>query len=134
MKRAIHFANSLNTYRVFFVLLVLFSHTVFSQNQDSVMIRKLYDYYLVKGKAYSNLEELCTTIGARLSGSPEAEKAVQWAKKAMYAAGADTVILQPCMVPHWVRGKKEKCTVFSTRSKLNIPLTCLALGGSEGTG
>lgn len=52
----------------------------------------------------------------------------------MYAAGADTVILQPCMVPHWVRGQKEKCTLSSTKLKLNNPLNCVALGSSVGTG
>lgn len=70
-----------------------------AHTQDSLMLRKIYDYYLTNSKCYSNLEELCTGIGARLSGSPQAEKAVQWAKRAMYAAKADTVILQPCIVP-----------------------------------
>jgi carboxypeptidase Q len=102
--------------------------------QDSVTLRNIYDYYLTKSKCYSNLEYLCTKIGGRLSGSPQAEQAVQWAKKAMYAAGADTVFLQPCMVPHWERGKKEKCHLTSLKFKLNSPLKCIALGSSVGTG
>jgi carboxypeptidase Q len=103
-----------------------------AQNKDSLMLRKFYDHYLVQSKAYDNLKYLCSTIGGRLSGSPQAEKAVQWAKKAMYAAGADTVILEPCMVPHWVRGEKEKCKMSA--GALSVSLKCLALGSSVGTG
>lgn len=118
--------------KILALLLSGLSSLAFSQNQDSVMMRKLYTYYMVEGKAYLNLEQLCTTIGGRLSGSAQAEKAVAWTKKAMYAAGADTVILQPCMVPHWVRGKKEKCTL--TSGGLSISLNCAALGNSSATG
>jgi len=116
--------------KYFFLFLICATSLAFSQNQDSLMLRKLYDYHLTQSKTYSNLEGLCIKIGARLSGSPQAEQAVQWAKKVMYAAGADTVFLQPCKVPHWVRGEKEKCIVSSSQTHLN----CLALGGSVGTG
>lgn len=119
------------------IITFLFAATfiaTFAQNQDSVTLRKLYDFYLTKSKCYSNLEYLTTKIGGRISGSPQAEQAVQWAKKAMYEAGADTVILQPCMVPHWVRGKKEKCNLKSNTLNLSKSLNCVALGSSVGTG
>jgi len=116
-----------------FLFIAFFSNAVICQNQDSLTIRKLYDYYLTQSKTYSNLETLCLKIGGRISGSPQAAQAVEWAKKAMYAAGADTVILQPCMVPHWERGAKEKC-YFTTASKQNVNLKCVALGSSVGTG
>ncbi len=122
---------------VFFVFVLLFGinfQTVTAQNKDSLLLRKIYDYYLTKSNCYSNLEYLATKIGGRLSGSKQAEKAVEWAKIAMYAAGADTVILQPCMVPHWVRGQKEKCNLTSAKLKLNKALSCIALGSSVGTG
>jgi Zn-dependent M28 family amino/carboxypeptidase len=38
------------------------------------------------------------------------------------------------MVPHWVRGKKEKCILNSAKLKLNRNLNCVALGSSVGTG
>lgn len=117
-----------------FAITLFITANAFAQNQDSLMVRRIYDYYLTQSKAYSNLEYLATKIGGRISGSPEAEKAVYWAKKAMYEAGADTVVLQPCMVPHWVRGKKEKCMLASTKLKLNANLNCCALGSSVGTG
>ena len=80
----------------------------FSQNDDSVMIRKISDYYLSQSRCYDNLVELTTKVGARLSGSPEAAKAVEWTFNVMKESGADTVYLQECKVPHWVRGAKEK--------------------------
>jgi len=106
----------------------------FSQEKnDSLQIRRIYDYYLSKSQCYSNLETLCKTVGGRLSGSPQAAQAVEWAKKTMYAAGADTVILQPCMVKHWVRGKKEVCQLRLKGQPVQ-PLRCIALGNSVGTG
>lgn len=111
-----------------FSLLLL---TTFSQINDSLQLRKLYDYYLTKSRCYSNLEYLTSKIGGRLSGSAQAADAVTWARKAMYEAGADTVMLQPCMVPHWVRGKKEVCRI-NFKNPVNIK--CVALGSSVGTG
>jgi len=49
----------------------------------------------------------------------------------MLAAGADTVILQPCMVPHWVRGDKEICK-YEVQGKTKT-ISCIALGSSVGT-
>lgn len=116
------------------IFLFLFAGTLCAQNSDSVALRKIYDYYLSNSKCYSNLSYLCFKIGNRLSGSPQAERSVAWAKKAMYEAGADTVILQPCKVPHWVRGAKEKCQILSSNSAISGALNCLALGSSVGTG
>ena len=64
---------------------------------DSAMIRKIYSEALSNGKSYSNLDYLSNKIGGRLSGSPQAQQAVDWAFKAMKEAGADTVFLQECM-------------------------------------
>lgn len=114
------------------LLLLSLFNVSFSQNQDSITIRKIYDYYLTDSKCYKNLEFLCKTIGGRLSGSPQAEKSVYWAKKAMYDAGADTVYLQPCKVTHWERGEKEKCEIrYSSMS--TKALSIIALGGSVAT-
>jgi carboxypeptidase Q len=116
-----------------FLFLLFFSVTVHlsAQNNDSLMLRKIYDHYLTESKCYSNLEYLATKIGGRISGSKQAETAVYWAKKALYAAGADTVYLQPCMVPHWVRGKIETCNYSSTKLKMtNKALAITTLGSS----
>ena len=77
-------------FKITFALLFI-SQIGFAQNQDSVLIRKIYDEALVNGKAYPNLEYLCKKIGARLSGSPGAQKAVEWTKKLMEEYGFDKV-------------------------------------------
>lgn len=122
---------NINSKLLFCVLVSLWFIKLPAQNQDSLMVRRIYDFYLTQSKCYENLSDLTSKIGGRLSGSPQAEQAVQWAKRAMYEAGADTVILQPCMVRHWVRGKKEKCQITGSNPK---ELKCVALGNSVGTG
>ncbi|WP_366670659.1 M20/M25/M40 family metallo-hydrolase [Hymenobacter taeanensis] len=99
---------------------------------DSLNIRKIYDEALAHGQSYANLRELTGTIGGRLSGSPEAEKAVQWGKATMEKMGLDRVYLQEVMVPHWVRGAKEKAQARGAKGK-GIMLNVCALGGSVGT-
>ena len=116
----------------FLLVFLTLTVTSFSQKSDSLVLRKVFDYYLTQSKCYSNLEFLSTKIESRLSGSPGAAKAVVWAKRAMYEAGADTVYLQPCMVPHWVRGQKETCTFTNQHNKI-INLNICALGNSIST-
>ncbi|MFI5136571.1 MAG: M20/M25/M40 family metallo-hydrolase [Sphingobacteriales bacterium] len=82
-------------------------------------------------KCYSNLHDLCKNIGPRLSGSANAQKAVEWSKKLMDSYGFDRVFLQEVMVPHWVRGQKEQCIIINGKSR--IPLAVTALGMSVAT-
>ena len=119
----------------FLTVLLLFSLTISSQaqNEDSIVIRKIFDEALQNGKAYDHLKVLCKNIGHRLSGSPQAAEAVKWAEKAMADFGADTVFKKDVMVPHWDRGAKEKAEIFPSKSRNIIPLNVLALGGSVGT-
>jgi carboxypeptidase Q len=101
------------------------------QNADSVAIKKFFNEALTNSVAYKNLDHLANDIGGRLAGSPEAAKAVEWARKAMMGAGADTVWLQECTVPHWVRGEKEKGTIFYKNESRDVPVC--ALGESIAT-
>lgn len=101
-------------------------------NKDSLMFAKIYEQALVRGKCYENLDYLANKIGARLSGSPQNAAAVEWAKQIMDTLGFDRVELQPVMVPHWVRGKKEVAKIISSKSgATEVPI--LALGGSAAT-
>lgn len=100
---------------------------------DSAMIKKIFNEALTNGKSYSNLDYLSNKIGGRLSGSPEAQKAVEWTYKAMKEAGADTVYLQECMVPHWVRGEKESAKIISVATGSSKEVPVCALGGSIAT-
>jgi len=73
------------------------------------------------------LRHLCKNIGPRLSGSANAQKAVEFGYNQMKAYRFDTVFLQPVMVPHWERGPVEK--VVANGKSLRVK----ALGGSVGT-
>ncbi|MGN7821776.1 M20/M25/M40 family metallo-hydrolase [Chitinophaga sp. 22536] len=105
-----------------------------AQQSDSLVLRQLADEVLRNSTAYENLRVLTKTIGGRLAGSPQMPKAEQWGVNALKAAGADTVYLQECMVPHWVRGAKEEARIVSKLRDFVPPLNVLALGNSVGTG
>ncbi len=116
---------------VFVCSLLLLSFVSFAQTEDSVFIRRIADEILINSKAYSNLHTLTKQIGGRLAGSPGMVKAEQWGQRALRAAGADTVWLQQCMVPHWVRGGKDEATAITGNSKKTLDV--VALGNSVGT-
>jgi carboxypeptidase Q len=101
-------------------------------NFDSVLIRRISDEILRNGKAYENLRVLCKEVGPRLSGSPGAEKAIVETARMLREAGADTVFLQPCMVPRWIRGAKEEAHLTLAGGKRQ-PIRVVALGNSVGT-
>ena len=54
---------------------------------DSVIIREFYNMALSEGEAYENLRYLCKEIGARITGSTEAQIAVEWGQKIMSEYG-----------------------------------------------
>ena len=83
---------------------------------------------LTSDRAYTRLSELCDGIGHRLSGSKQLDLAIEWAAASMRADGLD-VVLQPVMVPRWVRGR-ESAEMVEPRQ---MPLAMLGLGGSVGT-
>jgi len=106
----------------------------FSQNEDSAMIKKISDEILLNGKAYTNLYTLCKSVGQRLSGSAGMYKGEAWGLKTLKDAGAANVYLQECMVPHWVRGKKEKAG-YKTKKGIGDPsFNILSIGNAVGTG
>ena len=115
------------------VTILLCQFICLAQTEDSIAIKKISDEVLSNGTAYENLRFLCKKIGPRLSGSPQAQKAVDATARMLKEAGADTVYLQPCMVPHWVRGEKEKGFI-QVANKEKYLLHLCSLGNSEGTG
>lgn len=110
---------------------LLFATFFFGQN-DSAMIRKIYNEALLKGHAYDDLRSLCKDIGPRLSGSSEAAMAVRWSEQKMRSYGFDKVYLQPIMVPHWERGNPETAWISRTEGSIE-KMTIKALGGSIST-
>ena len=117
----------------FAFLLMFISVTGDCQNRDSVMVKKIVDETMTNGTAYTNLRMLCKQVGPRLSGSSNHYKAVLLTRQMLTTIGVDTVYLQACMVPHWVRGGKEAGEITITGGK-KMPLHLTALGNSVGTG
>lgn len=109
------------------IILIATTFNFYSQNSDSIYIKKMYDYFLTESNCYENLSYVCKKIGNRLSGSENAQKAIEWAYQTMKQAGADTVYLQPLKVPVWKRGKAY-CYLHINEKKLALHI--LALGNS----
>lgn len=120
-------------FSVFLFSAFSFPH-VFAQSEDSVMIKKISEEILLNGKAPENLFSLCKTVGTRLSGSAGMYKAEAWGIKALEEAGAEKAYLQQCMVPHWVRGKKEIARYRTGKRSADPSFDVLAIGNSVGTG
>jgi hypothetical protein len=99
---------------------------------DSTIIRKFYNEALASGKAYGWLDTLSNKIGGRLSGSKEAAQAVEWGERLFRSLNVN-VVKQECMVPHWVRGEKEKASIVPSKTKNVIHVPICALGGSIAT-
>jgi len=113
-----------------FVALNSFGQTVVQS--DSTFIRKIYDEALEKGESYENLRSLCKDIGARITGSAEAEMAIKWGEKLLNSYNFDKVYLQEITVPHWERGTKEAAWIENDKGEIR-KLNIAALGMSTGT-
>ena len=121
----------------FSLLLILLSLSQIlsaQSNEDAFFLRQIYTKSLTEGQAYNWLTHLSTNIGGRLAGSPQAAAAVEYTKQMLDSLGLDSVWLEPCMVPHWIRGEKEIVRIINSRKLGSIELNALALGNSVGTG
>jgi len=115
-----------------FFLIIVFINLK-AQNNDSLLIKKIYNEALSDNTAIENLRYLTKKIGGRICGSPQAAAAVEWSKQLMQTMGLDTVYLQKMNVVNWKRGEPEIGTITSTIfGTLNISIC--ALGTSVGTG
>ena len=101
-------------------------------SEDSVMVERIHDHVLGQGGCVEDLRVLCKEVGARLSGSPEADAAILWGAKTLREAGAPEVRMQPVVVPHWERGDAERAWLRVDGGEAE-PLRISALGGSVGS-
>jgi hypothetical protein len=126
------------TLTALFLTLIFLTCTLHGKAQnDSLIIRQIFDEVLTKGRAYSNLSDLCLNIGHRLSGSEGAAKSVKWGYDVLKKSGADTVYLMEVEVPVWNRGTVERVAVqMGTKGsgQGKRELHACSLGGSVGTG
>ena len=114
------------------LLIIFILFTQFSYTQDDIVIKDIFNTSLTKSKAYSWLDYLSNQIGGRLSGSLEAERAIEWGKVELEKLNFDKVWLQPVMVPRWVRGPKE-FALIETEPGITFNVPIAALGGSVAT-
>jgi len=96
-------------------------------------VERLVRRALSEGRAYTRLAELVDVAPHRLSGSPGAAAAVEWARQTMEREGLQNVRLEPVTVPHWVRGEVAELRVSGPPALAGAPLSIVALGGSVGT-
>ncbi|MGB0173274.1 MAG: M20/M25/M40 family metallo-hydrolase [Flavobacteriaceae bacterium] len=117
---------------ILITLLLIMFYAEAQQQKDSLMLQSIYRTALLDGKAYDWLDYLTNQIGGRLSGSLNAERAVEWSKEELEKLNLDKVWLQPVLVPKWVRGPKEFALIETEPGvTFNVPIT--ALGGSVAT-
>ena len=100
--------------------------------KDSAMVADIHRHILGQGACVEDLRILCKDIGARLSGSPEADAAIRWGEETLRKAGAPEVRLQPVMVPHWERSTTELAWMRVDGGEAE-PLAIRALEGSVGS-
>jgi len=79
--------------------------------------------------AWQRLAELTDTIGHRLSGSPELDRAIAWAVAKMQEDGLENVHTEKVMVPRWVRGSERAEILEPARHQIAM----LGLGDSVAT-
>ena len=106
---------------------------VFSE-QTLTDLKRLQKAALSSDYAYREVAHLANNIGARLTGSAQAAKAVEYVANEMRALGCD-VQLEKVIVPHWIRGEESaSLTQFpgqAPNTTQKIVLT--ALGASVAT-
>ncbi len=105
-------------------LLLFASGSAFGQSTADTIIARA----LQSERAYETLSHITDDIGARLTGSAGAAKAVRWTTQQFREWGIP-VSNEPVKVPHWVRGREEARLVSPAGQK--IVLT--AIGGSVAT-
>jgi len=97
---------------------------------DSLVVRSIFDEALLDGKSYGQLNYLCKVIGHRLTGSQQADDAVNWAQKQVGSYGVSRLAQQSVEADHWRRGDKEWVAISED---VDMLLNASALGGSVST-
>lgn len=118
--------------KLFFLTIAILGIRLIAAQSDSTVIRSFFTEALTKGKSYEDLHYLCKEIGHRISGSAQAQMAVEWGKQKMEEYGLENVQLQQVMVPHWENGTAEVGWIQKSNGQLE-KVDILALGGSIGT-
>jgi len=92
-------------------------------------ISQLRDSALKSNLGYEILESLTTEVGARMAGTPQDTKAVNWAVAKFEELGFDKVWKEPVTFNTWIRGVETAEVISPYPQSLHIT----ALGGSVAT-
>jgi Zn-dependent M28 family amino/carboxypeptidase len=97
-------------------------------------LAKIRDAALASDYAYRQVAHLTENIGPRISGSPQAQQAVEYVAGELRRLGLE-VMLEKVMVPHWVRGEERaELTVFPGQAPhTSQRIVLAALGNSPAT-
>ncbi len=89
--------------RLFTLTMTLLCAMTVHADDNAAALNAIRDRAMTSDWTYQRLSDLTYKIGPRLSGSPQAQAAVEQVAAAMKADGFK-VTLQPMRAPHWVRG------------------------------
>ena len=98
-------------------------------------LKRLQQAALTSDYAYRQVAHLSNNIGSRLTGSAQADKAVEYVASELKAIGCE-VQLERVRVPHWVRGEETAALVQFPGQAANTTqkIVLCALGDSVPTG
>jgi carboxypeptidase Q len=91
--------------------------------------RRILEASLAGDGAWQKVSALADSFGARLSGSPALDRAIEWARDAFARDGQEHVSLEPTRVPVWLRGSESA----ELTAPISRGLHVLGLGGTVGT-
>ncbi len=124
---------------IFSIIIILplsdsFSFTGYAQSENLRYLetaKQIFRKGMSEQHAFEYLKTI-TSVGPRLTGSSQAEAAVELTRKLMEEMGLDNVHLEATEVPHWVRGEAEEGWITSSGSgTISVPVA--AIGGSIAT-
>lgn len=124
-----HSQTKLSIFLAFFIFMPILLQ---SQDDDAVMIRKIYDEALTNGKAFDWLDNLCKKFPGRIAGSDIYVDAAKHMEKQIASVPGVQSYLQDCDAEYWHRGQKEEAWIVALNGK-KIDINVLALGNSIAT-
>jgi hypothetical protein len=114
------------------IIALIIGHESNSQENDSLLISKIYKNALTSFDSYNNLKYLCEKAPGRLVGSEASIVAVNYMKKILTTYKLDSVYLQKFNAPKWDCSTDPTLYTMNGRKK-NKALTICALGPSVAT-
>lgn len=121
--------------RTFFSLFILLLSYQVGISQESIysnyydVSQRIIAAALKDSATFERLTELTDKFPARISGSSNLEKAIDWSMNEMQKDGLESVKTHPVLVPNWVRGYEY--VELTSPVKKRIPM--IGLGGSIAT-